>query len=384
MQNLYPPVQYPFAFTIPVLLRSPCCNRKQLLCHIRNPIVSKTDSDSSKNTAGGLISNQKSRPGAKRYVFSAGERPIILNTFPPGRLPLAVELDFVLNHPVTDAVVALLVILNCLAFALQTLDVGPLLHQAFKSYEDNVTFLFVFEFFGRWYGKGLSPRFLLTRAMLIDFAAIAPIGFAVADQSEAIFVRIIRLTRILRLQRIIMNTESSREFMERLTNAQARLASVALSLFSLLYVSAGLFYQAEKDVNPAICNFFDAFYFSTITLFTVGFGDVTPSTSWGRLSKFKLIAAATCNCKIKLDANFSFLTIVNATSNGSHCFNRRSTNPFETIGHRAFPESFESSQKPNFRRTCDSDGLFHCDAHRILVQRKCRGKQYAMSTFSVK
>ncbi|CAN8075559.1 unnamed protein product [Agarophyton chilense] len=219
----------------------------------------------------------------ERQVFSAGERPALRNLFPPGRLPLAVELDFVVNHPATDGIIAVLVVLNCLAFALQTLDVGPLWHQAFRSYENNVSIVFLMEFFGRWYGKGLSPRFLLTRSMLVDFIAIAPIGFAVADQSELFFVRILRLTRILRLQRMIMDTEASRGFMDRLTNAQARLASVGLSLFSLLYVSAGLFYQFEKDVNPGIRNFFDAFYFSTVTLFTVGFGDVSPLTSWGRL-----------------------------------------------------------------------------------------------------
>ncbi|KAI0566636.1 Ion transport protein [Gracilaria domingensis] len=230
-------------------------------------------------------------PPEQRQVFSAGERPTLRNVFPPGRLPLAVELDFVLNHPATDGIIALLVMLNCLAFALQTLDVGPVWHQAFRNYENNVSIVFLMEFFGRWYGKGLSPRFLLTRAMLVDFVAIAPIGFAVADQSELFFVRILRLTRILRLQRMIMDTEASRGFMERMTNAQARLASVGLSLFSLLYVSAGLFYQVEKDVNPGIRTFFDAFYFSTITLFTVGFGDVSPLTSWGRLSKLRILLA---------------------------------------------------------------------------------------------
>lgn len=189
-----------------------------------------------------------------------------------------------LNHPITEAVIALLVMLNCLAFALQSIDVGPVWHLAFESYEQNVTIVFLIEYFGRWYGKGLSPRFLLTRGMIIDFITVAPIGFAVTDQTEALFVRILRLTRIVRLQRVVMDSERSTEMMDGMTGVQVRLASVGLSLFSLLYVSAGLFFQVEKDVNPAILNFFDAFYFSTITLFTVGFGDVTPLTSMGRIS----------------------------------------------------------------------------------------------------
>lgn len=222
----------------------------------------------------------------ERQVWSAGERPPAFCSFPPGRLPLAIEIDFVLNHPIADVVIAVLVALNCLAFALQTIDVGPALHKAFQSYEYNLSIVFVIEFFGRWYGKGFSPRYLLTRSMLLDFIAVSPVGFAVADQSEALFVRILRLSRILRIQRMVMDTEGGKAVVDGMTNIQVRLASIGLSLFSLLYLSAGLFYQVEKEVNPAVQNFFDAFYFSTITLFTVGFGDVTPLTTLGKTSMY--------------------------------------------------------------------------------------------------
>lgn len=233
-----------------------------------------------------LKGNPKPPPGplsdSDRQIWSSGEQSPFKQSFPPGKFPFALEIDFVLNHPVADAIIAVLVGLNCLAFALQTIDVGPALHQAFQSYESNLSVVFVIEYFGRWYGKGLSPRYLLTRSMILDFIAVSPIGFAVTDQSEALFVRILRLSRILRIQRMVMDTEGGKGVMDGMTSIQVRLAGIGLSLFSLLYVSAGLFFQVEKDVNPAVQNFFDAFYFSTITLFTVGFGDVTPLTTLGK------------------------------------------------------------------------------------------------------
>lgn len=206
--------------------------------------------------------------------------------FPPGKLPFSLEIDFVLNHPITDAIIAALVALNCLIFPLQTIDVGPALHKAFVAYEHNLTIVFLIEYFGRWYGKALCLRYLLTRGMIIDFLAVAPFAFDVADQSEALFVRLLRLSRILRIQRVFMDTDRSADLTGSMTAIQVTLANIGLSLFNLLYVSAGLFYIAEKDVNPNVLNFFDAFYYSTITLFTVGFGDVTPLTSWGRTSKY--------------------------------------------------------------------------------------------------
>lgn len=257
----------------------PTCVRRVL------PVLSRTKFDTSKSKD--VSKTYTTRvPGKKLQVRrSDGRRPGDCK-FPPGKLPFALELDYVLNHPIADAAIAALVTLNCLLFTLQTIDVGPRLHDTFVSYEQNISIMALVEYVGRWYGKGLSPRFLLTRGMIIDFIAVSPFAFAYGDESEALYVRILRLSRILRIQRVVMDTDRSAEVMGALTKLQIRLASIGLSLFSLLYVSAGLFYQVEKDVNPNVLNFFDAFYFSTITLFTVGFGDVTPFTSWGRASTF--------------------------------------------------------------------------------------------------
>eukprot|EP00854_Cymbomonas_tetramitiformis_P028637 gene28637-35521_t len=38
-----------------------------------------------------------------------------------------------------------------------------------------------------------------------------------------------------------------------------------------------------RNDNTEVNNFFDALYFSTITLTTVGFGDITPKTTIARL-----------------------------------------------------------------------------------------------------
>ena len=55
-----------------------------------------------------------------------------------------------------------------------------------------------------------------------------------------------------------------------------------LTVLVLFFVSAGLFYSAEHAANPAVGNFGDAFYYTVVTLSTVGFGDITPVTQAGR------------------------------------------------------------------------------------------------------
>ncbi|HIC86875.1 MAG TPA: two pore domain potassium channel family protein, partial [Aquificae bacterium] len=39
----------------------------------------------------------------------------------------------------------------------------------------------------------------------------------------------------------------------------------------------------ESNVNPGIKNFMDAFYFTVITFTTIGYGDITPQTTLGKL-----------------------------------------------------------------------------------------------------
>jgi voltage-gated potassium channel len=55
-------------------------------------------------------------------------------------------------------------------------------------------------------------------------------------------------------------------------------------MVAIVFVSAGLIFYAEHEINPVkFSTFFDAIYFSVVTLTTVGFGDITPVSPYGRI-----------------------------------------------------------------------------------------------------
>jgi hypothetical protein len=64
---------------------------------------------------------------------------------------------------------------------------------------------------------------------------------------------------------------------------QLELARVLSTVFTLLSVASGLIYSAEHEVNPGIPDYFTALYFGLTTLTTVGFGDIVPITTEGKL-----------------------------------------------------------------------------------------------------
>ena len=62
------------------------------------------------------------------------------------------------------------------------------------------------------------------------------------------------------------------------------------SIFSIIFVFSGLFYFTEHNANPEIVStFFDAIYYSVVTMSTVGFGDITPVSSAGRFVTITMI-----------------------------------------------------------------------------------------------
>ncbi len=61
-----------------------------------------------------------------------------------------------------------------------------------------------------------------------------------------------------------------------------RIIRLITSVGILFFITAGLIYTVESAGDGAIQTFGDAFYFTVVTLTTVGFGDFYPTTGWGK------------------------------------------------------------------------------------------------------
>ncbi|TAN52393.1 MAG: potassium channel protein [Methylococcaceae bacterium] len=126
-------------------------------------------------------------------------------------------------------------------------------------------------------------RYATTPFAIIDLLAILP-----AYQS----LPILRVFILLRLFKLLRYAHSINEFIRVLSEKRFELYTLAFFLGFVTFASSTAMYVFEGEVNGGqIKDFSDAVYWSFVTLFTVGYGDITPQTPEGRGITFLLVVS---------------------------------------------------------------------------------------------
>lgn len=164
---------------------------------------------------------------------------------------------------------------------------------AFRVIELITVTLFIIDYILRWITadyrlgkKGMSfVIYPFTGWAIIDLLSILP-GLQLLGRGFKIF-RITRLLRILRLFKVFRYTDKI-QVLGRVIRKERRVLLTVLGIAVFyVFVTALIMFNAEPRFNPntgevTFGDFFDALYWATVTLTTVGYGDLTPVTDIGR------------------------------------------------------------------------------------------------------
>jgi len=193
-----------------------------------------------------------------------------------------------------DTALFILILLNITAVCLESIkDIGNKYEKSFYYFEMFSVFIFGIEYLLRVWsaparedlGEGSSfikrLKYIFSFTGLIDFVAIIPSIITYFGGLDLRWLRVLRLLRLLK----ISNYSSAIEDFFSVIMADWRSFSAALYLVLVaLFLSSALMYIAENESQPdKFSSIPETMWWSLITLTTVGYGDVSPITPFGKI-----------------------------------------------------------------------------------------------------
>lgn len=191
--------------------------------------------------------------------------------------------------------IMLLIVLNILAVIIQTMPgLGDRFAFQFRVFEIFSVLIFSFEYLVRIYVSDLTHtasnrfksvfKFIFSPYGIIDLLAIIPFYLPFFIAVDLRFLRLIRLLRFTRIIKINRYNNSIHLLYVVLKEKRSELLVTVYITFLMLLLSSFLMYYVEGEAQPdKFSSVVASFWWAIATLTTVGYGDVYPITTLGKV-----------------------------------------------------------------------------------------------------
>ncbi len=128
-----------------------------------------------------------------------------------------------------------------------------------------------------WTGR---LRYMVTPMAVVDLLAFLPFYLTMVNNIDTRFLRVLRLVRIFKLTRYsdaldLLMTVIRRE-------SSAFVSAIFVMLIIIIFAASGIYLMEHEAQPQAFGSIPKAIWWATVTLTTVGYGDVVPVTIWGK------------------------------------------------------------------------------------------------------
>ena len=189
-----------------------------------------------------------------------------------------------------DIFITIIIVSNIIVTVLETFDQLSSFSGLFKIVEIVTVFVFCVEYILRiWTANYLYPevtagharfKFLISFDGIVDLLTIIPAFFL----SGFVIFRMLRVARIFHLFRLNAKYDSFNVITTVLYEKRNQIISSVFIVLILMLASSLCMYSVEHEAQPAVFrNAFSGIWWSMSTLLTVGYGDIYPITTLGRI-----------------------------------------------------------------------------------------------------
>lgn len=202
------------------------------------------------------------------------------------------ENDLISN--IFDGIIITLIIINIITVIADTFDLPGTVKQIFNIVETVSVVIFTIEYILRvWTSdlmySNLKPfkarfKYIFSFMAIIDLLAILPFYLPFFISIDLRVLRALRIIRLFRVFKANRYTSALTTIAAVLKNKKSQLLSSVFVCFLLMIIAAVLMYNVENEAQPnTFNNAFSALWWAVATFTTVGYGDIYPITTLGKI-----------------------------------------------------------------------------------------------------
>lgn len=190
-----------------------------------------------------------------------------------------------------DKFIYILIIANVIAMILEShVSIRSVYGSYFHIFEAISIYIFSFEYlyrirlsFQEKRMKGVY-KYVFSVYGLIDLISILPFFLNQLVKVDGRFFRILRLFRLTRIFKLGRGSSSLKLFIKALNGVKNELKfTLFLSLLAILFSASAIYYLEHEAQPEKFSSITESMWWATVSLATVGYGDVYPVTAGGKI-----------------------------------------------------------------------------------------------------
>ena len=215
----------------------------------------------------------------------------VLKTKPENFSPIREKLHEIIFEAETregklfDVVLLVMIFLSIIALMLESVPEYYASYQhTFLILEWIFTIFFTIEFLLRLYCVYSPKRYMLSFFGMVDLLSLLPsyLTYFVPGLHSLMIIRGLRLLRVFRIFKLEGFIDQGNIIVRALNQSRNKIIIFSSTILILVSIFGSLMYLIEHNVNSNFDSIPRSIYWSIVTITTVGYGDISPTTSLGQ------------------------------------------------------------------------------------------------------